>query len=100
ATWLRSLEGTAGADRLGLRSLAQCRRRDLGSPRRPAAVHVLEADVLGRYRSRLAAGRQAFVSGKPAAMAGSTRRDLRDGHESRLERRTSIVRADARRRST
>ena len=38
----------AAAGRLGLREVARARRGDLGGPRRPPALHVLEDDVLGR----------------------------------------------------
>ena len=45
----RQVEARSGA-------LARSRPRDLGGARRPQALHLLEADVLGRRRSRRAAG--------------------------------------------
>ena len=42
----------SAVDRLGLRELGPARRGDLGGARRPARLHVLPADVLGRARAR------------------------------------------------
>ena len=81
------------ADRLGLRQLAARGRRDLGSPRRPAALRLLEADVLGRHRPRPEAGRQALVPRRPRAVAQGARRDLRGDHGEGLEPRAQGVRA-------
>ena len=48
-------------------------------------VRLLEVHVLGRARPRPAAGRQALLPGRPAALAEGPRRDLRGGHGPRLE---------------
>ena len=68
------------AARLGLRQLAAGGRGHLGGARRPAALRLLEADVLGGDRPRAAPGRQALLPGRPRALARHARRDLRGDH--------------------
>ena len=57
------------------RALARARPRHLGGPRRAAALHLVEADVLGRARPRRAAGRAA--RGARAAPRAGRRRPTR-----------------------
>ena len=56
--------------RAGDRELAQARPRDLGGARRAEALHLLQADVLGRARPRVAARRAARGLG-PRDRAGA-----------------------------
>ena len=65
--------------RLGVRELGPGRRGHLGGPRRPPALHVLEADVLGRARAgdqdrrSLARCRPIAAAGNPRATGSSAR---------------------------
>ncbi len=63
-------------DRLAVRELGAARRGRLGGSRRPAAVCLLQAHVLGRRGPRPPASRQAFASRRPIAMAADARRHL------------------------
>ena len=75
---LRQLVAAAAVGGLALQPLAAPRRRHLGSSRRLAALRLLEVHVLGRHRPRLAAGRQALVSGRSDALArGAATRSTR-----------------------
>ena len=61
----RRLDGPDAHRRLGLRQLGPARRGHLGGARRPAALHVLAADVLGRDRARDADGEPARPARRP-----------------------------------
>ncbi len=60
-----------------LAGVAQARPGHLGGARRAAALRLLEADVLGRARSRRAARRAARGARARGALAGRRRRDPR-----------------------
>ena len=64
-TWLHLRRAAA----LRLRQLAAGGRGDLGGARRPAAVRLLEADVLGGDGPRPAPGRPALLPDRPRALA-------------------------------
>ena len=66
---LRQLGASAAAGGLGVRQLEAGRRGNLGGARRPAALRLLEAHVLGGPGPRPAAGRQAVLAGGPGAVA-------------------------------
>ena len=68
------------------RELEQARPRHLGGPRRRAPLHVVEADVLGRARSRRAARRAAGGLGARDALARDRRRDPRRHLRARARR--------------
>ena len=57
------------------RGLAGARPRHLGGARRAQALHLVEADVLGRCRPRRAAGAPARGRGDSRALAGRRGRD-------------------------
>ena len=95
---LRLVAPSARAAPLRGRQLAAGGRGDLGGARRPAAVRLLEADVLGSDGPRPAPRLAALLPGRPPALARHPRRDLRDDHEARLEREAAELRRDARRR--
>ena len=81
-----------------VRRVARARRGDLGGARRPPALRLLEAHVLGGARPRPAPRRQALVPGGPAALAREPRRDLRGDHEPGLEPRAAGLRPGLRQR--
>ena len=66
-----ALAGALRPGRRRLARLAQARPGDLGGARRAAALRLLEADVLGRARSRRAPGRDARRA-RARACAGRT----------------------------
>ena len=79
-----SIDAGRGRDR----QLARARPRHLGGPRRAAALHVIEADVLGGARPRRAAGRAARGLGPRDAVAArwptrSTPTSARNGVDER-----------------
>ena len=74
------------AGRGGDRQLARARPRHLGGARRPEALHLVEAHVLGRARPRRAARRAARGLGPGDAVAGGRRRDPRRHLRARARR--------------
>ena len=85
--------------RLGLRQLGPGRRGHLGGARRPAALHLLAADVLGGARAGAAARRRARPARPICAQWQAARdADLRGDHGAGLERRAPGVRPALRHR--
>ena len=72
-----ALAGALRPGRLRLARLAPARPGDLGGARRAAALRLIEADVLGRARSRRAPGGAARRARPRAPLAGRRRRDPR-----------------------
>ncbi len=66
--------------------VAPARRRNLGDPRRTAALHVFEGDGLGRVRSGREVGRADSAGWPRREVAAHPRRDPRGGVRARLRR--------------
>jgi GH15 family glucan-1,4-alpha-glucosidase len=76
----------------------QPRRRDLGSSRRPAELHVLASHVLGRLRSIDPDRDQPWTPGQRRTLDCRARRHVRMDHGPRLERDATRLRATRRHR--
>ena len=62
--------------RVDLRELGPGRRGHLGGARRPQALHLLAADVVGGARARDADRARARAPGRPAELAGGSRDEI------------------------
>ncbi len=89
---VRRLDEPGAAHRLGLRALAGARRRHLGDPWRPQALHLLAPHVLGRNRPRDENRGKSRAPRGPRALGAGAQRHLRLDHGARMERAQAGVR--------
>ena len=89
----RCLDGSVFDRRLGLEELGSAGRGHLGDPRRPPALHVLAAHVLGRCRAGSPRRTATWPAGRSRRLDEDARRHLPPDHGEGLERGARRVRA-------